>query len=152
VVELVASKRKARGKKKKTTVERQAEEEVEAAPRKPEKRAALFTFCARCGVSIPERWKNTGEAERVGARLLCSACSAPIRAGKACAGCSRKLGPNDKAVSSGGSKRICALCAVGAQRMKVCSRCQVIIPRAAVERGEVVEREGKFLCLDCAAG
>ncbi|MEZ0227495.1 MAG: hypothetical protein ACAI25_02645 [Planctomycetota bacterium] len=107
-------------------------------------------FCASCGVSIPEHWRKSGEAERVGARLLCSKCTGPIRAGKACAGCSRPLGPQDKAISAGGAKRICSRCALGAQRLKVCASCGLILPRSVVERGEVVERGGKFLCKDCA--
>lgn len=123
---------------------------VEVAASTPHPVLSTVKFCAACGVSIPERWRKSGEAERVGARLLCSACTSPIRAGKACAGCSKELGPKEPSVSAGGTKRICARCAAGAQRLKVCASCQVILPRAAVERGEVIERDGKFLCLDCA--
>jgi hypothetical protein len=105
-------------------------------------------FCDFCGVSLPVRWKKTGEAERVGTRLLCAPCSAPIRAGVACLACSRELAPGE-GIAAGGSKRLCRDCSRSSRRLKVCARCQVILPRVALERGEARARDGKLYCKEC---
>jgi hypothetical protein len=122
-----------------------SEEELDAvaAPPPPPK------VCAQCKSAIFEGWQKTGAAERVGSRLLCSACSAPIRAGKACAGCSRMIAWGEKAVAIGGGKKICATCAGSTGRAKVCAGCEMILPRAAFERGEAIEAGGSVWCLDC---
>ncbi len=158
----VAAAPGAEPKKKKSGERRKSKSGEKRKPKKSDKLAKIAVippplvlktvqkFCAACHVAIPEHWKKSGVAERVGARLLGSGCTGPIRAGKACAGCSKPLGPADKSISAGGSKRICEKCALGAQRLKVCANCGLILPRAVVERGDVIERDGKFLCKDCA--
>lgn len=122
-----------------------SEEELEALAAAP----APPKVCAQCKSAIFEGWQKTGAAERVGSRLLCSACSAPIRTGKACAGCSRKIAWGEKAVAIGGAKKICATCAGSSGRAKVCAGCEMILTRAAFERGEAIEQGGSVWCLDC---
>jgi hypothetical protein len=117
--------------------------------RATQKVPAEQTFCASCHATIPERWKKTGEAERVGARLLCSHCAAPVRAGKACAACTRVFQAGEKTVAGGGSKRLCEICARGAQRLKSCAGCAVFLPKVLFDRGEVVHRDGKLWCREC---
>ena len=112
---------------------------------------AALQFCDRCGVSLPSRWTKTGEAERVGIRLLCAACSAPIRAGTACAGCSRPTTEGDRPVSPLATIRMCAHCAGSTRRLKVCAGCQMVLPRAAIERGEARSRGGQLYCAECLA-
>lgn len=110
---------------------------------------AALQFCDRCRVSLPARWPKTGEAERVGVRLLCAACSAPVRAGEACAGCSRPTTEDDRLVSPAQTLRLCAACSRSTRRLKVCAGCQVILPPIAIERGEARSRGGQLYCAEC---
>jgi hypothetical protein len=70
-------------------------------------------FCDACGVSIPARWKTTLEAERVGARLLCSPCVQSAKQLKVCDVCEAILPKiafeRGDAVSRGG-KHYCKDC------------------------------------------
>jgi hypothetical protein len=106
-------------------------------------------FCGDCGVSLPARWGKSGEAERIGTRLLCAACATRVRSGETCCACSREIDSGDGSVPAKGEMRLCASCATSSRRLKACAKCQVLLPRVAIERGEARTRDGRLYCKDC---
>jgi serine/threonine protein kinase len=106
-------------------------------------------FCDRCGGSVPEKWQETKVARRVGTRLICASCWAPVAAGKACLGCLTPLGPGVEAVAAGGGKRICKACTKKAELLRTCRGCKVLLPSVAFERGDAFAHGGKFYCKEC---
>jgi hypothetical protein len=106
-------------------------------------------FCERCSGSIPDEWKKTHAAKRLGTKLLCRGCYQLVHEGKCCMGCFRAL-DLERGTAAGGSKRLCQACAAKADIMRVCSGCQMLLPRVAFERGAAFKHtSGKFFCRDC---
>jgi hypothetical protein len=105
-------------------------------------------FCERCSGSIPDEWKKTHAAKRLGTKLLCRGCYQLVHDGKCCMGCFRSL-DLERGTAAGGNKRLCQACAAKADIMRVCSGCQMLLPRVAFERGVAFKHGGKFFCREC---
>jgi len=109
---------------------------------------STLKFCDGCQATIPINEK----AKRVGTRLLCRACYAPMKAGKVCLGCMKALGPNTPSVAAGKTKRLCSACAARGEFLRVCAGCSVLLPLVAFERKEAFPAGGKFYCRECRDG
>ena len=120
-----------------------------ATPPSSESRVAGLVFCAGCQTSLSERWRETRSAKRLGPRILCLSCYAPIQAGKTCLGCLRRLEPGAQTVAVGKTKRLSKECASRGEYLRVCTGCDVLLPVVAFERREAFAVDGRFYCRDC---
>ncbi len=134
-----------------SAVSRRVETKKRASPsgRAPKSPTDLLKFCDKCGGSVPEKWRETKTARRVGTRLVCASCWAPVAAGKACLGCMAPLGSGTATVAAGGTKRICMACSKSAELLRSCRRCQVLLPAVAFDRGDAFVHGHKFYCKEC---